>query len=166
MVRVLGLLLSALSFCPWAVGQALNCNLDGYKPLEGLKAEVHQGVVEINWRGDQDEQLRAEFTTRQGQPVVRELAASANGAKWVVLGRDLTPEFEVTSGIRRLAHTQAETLQSLHGGVLTPDLIDREKWNAFWDAPLSVPGNPGAGDESIGLPRAPGEIRRAWATYH
>ena len=165
-MKALGLLLCALSFCPWAVGQDLNCNLDGYKPLEGLRAEIHEGVVEINWHGEGDQQMRAEFTIRHGQPVAHELAASAHGAKWVVLGRDLTPEFQVTSGIRRLAHTQAETLRSLHGGVLTPDLIDREKWNVFWDAPLSVPGNPRAGDESIGLPRAPGEIRRAWATYH
>lgn len=165
-MKAFGLLLCVLSFCPWAVGQDLNCNLDGYKPLEGLRAEIHEGVVEINWHGEGDQQMRAEFAIRHGQPVVHELAASANVAKWVVLGRDLAPEFQVTSGIRRLAHTQAETLRSLHGGALTPDLIDREKWNAFGDAPLSVPGNPRAGDESIGLPREPAEIGRAWATYH
>src|SRR5947208_2507660 len=46
---------------------------------------------------------------------------------------------------------------------LTPDLLDREAWNAFWDAPLDVPGRPGT---NLGLPRQPGEIRRAKAVFH
>src|SRR5690242_12100944 len=36
-----------------------------YKPIEGKRAEVDQGVVEINWQGEGDQQLRAEFTIRQ-----------------------------------------------------------------------------------------------------
>jgi hypothetical protein len=47
--------------------------------------------------------------------------------------------------------------------ALTPELIEREKWNAFWDAPLMVPGRPGTNME---LPRKPEEIRKTWATYH
>ena len=152
-------------FSPWAAGQVLSCNLDDYRPLEGLAATVREGVLEVKWRGEQDQQLRAEFAIRNHQPIVRELAASNDGEKWLVLGRDLTPEFQVTSGMRRLATAQAQALRSLHG-TLTPDLIEREKWNAFWDAPLSVPGNPGAGDSSIDLPRKPDEIQRAWASYH
>jgi hypothetical protein len=66
--------------------------------------------------------------------------------------------------MRRLATAQAQALRSLNG-TLTRDLIEREKWSAFWDAPLSVPGNPGAGDSSIDLPRKPDEIHRAWASY-
>jgi len=163
-LKVLGPLLCAVLFSPWAAGQVLNCNLEDYQPLEGLAATVREGVLEVKWRGEQDQRLRAEFTIRNHQPMVRELAASINGTKWLVLGRDLTPEFQVTSGMRRLATAQAQELRSLHG-TLTPDLIEREKWNAFWDAPLSVPGNPGAGDSSINLPRKPDEIRRAWASY-
>ena len=163
-MKVLGPLLCAVLFSPWAAGQVLSCNLDDYRPLEGLAATVREGVLEVKWRGEQDQQLRAVFAIRNHQPLVRELAASNDGAKWLVLGRDLTPEFQVTSGMRRLATAQAQALRSLHG-TLTPDLIEREKWNAFWDAPLSVPGNPGAGDSSIDLPRKPDEIQRAWASY-
>ena len=45
---------------------------------------------------------------------------------------------------------------------LTPEVIEREKWNAFWDAPLMVPGRPGT---NMGLPRKPEEIRKVWARY-
>ena len=83
-------------------------------------------------------------------------------ASWVVLGRDLTPEYEVTSGKRRLSEQQMAPLRELKI-ALTPEVVEREKWNAFWDAPLMVPGSPGT---SMDLPRKPEEIRRAWATYH
>jgi len=55
------------------------------------------------------------------------------------------------------------------GQTLNCDLAARraigawQKWNAFWDAPLSVPGRAGT---NPGLPRTPGEIRRANATYN
>jgi hypothetical protein len=164
-LKVLGALLCALLFARMAAGQILSCNLDGYKPLEGLTAAVREGVLEVRWRGERDQQLRAQFSVRNGEPIVRELAAGVNGAEWLVLGRNLTPEFQVTSGRRRLATAQAQALRSLHH-TLTRELIEKEKWNAFWDAPLSVPGNPRAGDSSIDLPRKPEEIRRAWARYH
>jgi len=164
-LKILGSLLCAVLFSRVAAGQALNCNLDEYQPLDGLKATVREGVLEVRWRGERDQQLRAEFAIRNEQPVVHELAASTDGVEWLVLGRDLMPEFQVTSGMRRLAAAQAQALRSLHR-TLTPDLVERGKWNAFWDAPLSVPGNPGAGDSSIDLPRKPDEIRRAWASYH
>src|SRR5438876_1160652 len=148
-----------------AAAQVLNCNLDGYKPVEGLTATVREGVLEVKWRGERAQQLRAEFAIQNDQPIVRELASRISGANWIVLGRDLAPEFQVTSGVRRLATAQAEALRHIHG-ALTPDLIEREKWNAFWDAPLSVPGNPRAGDSSIDLPRRSEEIRRVWASFY
>jgi hypothetical protein len=40
--------------------------------------------------------------------------------------------------------------------------VEREKWNAFWDAPLMVPGRNGT---NVDLPRKPEEIRRARARY-
>src|SRR5882724_2406397 len=46
---------------------------------------------------------------------------------------------------------------------LTPELIEREKWNAFWDSPLMVPGRKGT---NMDLPRKPEEIRKVWAKYH
>ena len=47
---------------------------------------------------------------------------------------------------------------------ITPEVIEREKWQVFWDAPLLVPGTaprvrptaPGeAADRNPGLPRKP-----------
>ncbi len=151
--------------CLWtalAAGQELNCDLGGYKPQEGLKAQLRAGALEFNWQGERRDQLRASFTIRGGQPVVQELAARKNGGNWIVLGQNLTPEFELTSGVRRLSQQQIAPLKEL-GVELTPEVIEREKWNAFWDAPLMTPGRPGT---NLGLPRKPEEIRRAWAKYH
>ncbi|MGH9667533.1 MAG: hypothetical protein ACRD9L_24190 [Bryobacteraceae bacterium] len=145
-----------------AAGQSLNCDLKEYKPLDGLRAAVHDGVLEFTWRGERNEELRAEFLLRGGQPVVHEIAARTSGGKWTVLGRELIPEYQVTSGKRRLSEQQMAPLRKL-GIALTPEVVDREKWNAFWDAPLMVPGARGT---NMDLPRRPEEIKRAWASYH
>lgn len=141
-----------------AAGQ--ECDLKGYKAQDGLKADTSGGALTINWRGDRDQQLRASFIIRNGQPLVHELAIRNDQGNWIGLGRDLAPEFEVTSGVRRLSEQQAAPLRALKI-ALTPEVVDREKWNAFWDAPLMVPGT-----GSLGLPRTAGEIRRASATFH
>ncbi len=150
--------------CGMAMGQTLNCNVQGYKPADGLKAEIHGEVLSVAWHGEGAQQLRAEFTIRNGQPVVQELAARKNGGQWVVLGNALQPEFQVTSGKRRLSQAQA-TQYKLLKIELTPELYDKEKWMTFWDAPLVVPGVPGKGD-STNLPRDPSEVRRASSSFH
>ncbi len=152
----------AMLWTALAYGQEWNCDLSGYKEQVGLKAQMHAGALELIWQGERQNELRAAFTVRNGQPVVQELAVRKGGGAWIVLGRNLTPEFELTSGIRRLSNQQIAPLKEL-GVDLTPEVIDREKWNAFWDAPLMVPGRPGT---NLDLPRKPGEIRRNWATYH
>ena len=144
-----------------AVAQGQPCDLSNYKPQDGLKAQLRGSALEIAWDGERREQLRATFTIQAGQPVVQELAARKNGGQWIVLGRNLSPEFEVTSGVRRLSQQQIAPLRELKI-ELTPEVIEREKWNAFWDSPLMVPGRPGT---NLGLPRKPEEIRKAWAKY-
>ena len=150
-----------LFLVPAALAQGLNCDLRNYKPLDGLKAELAGGAVQVSWRGEKGGQVRASFTIRNGQPLIAELGIRNTGGAWITLARDLTPEFEVTSGRRRLSEQQIAPLREL-GVALTPDVIEREKWNAFWDAPLMVPGAP---KTNLDLPRKPDEIRRAWATY-
>jgi hypothetical protein len=154
-------LLTVLLTVP-ATSQELSCDLSGYKAQDGLTARIRSGVLELTWLGERREQLRAAFVLRDGQPIVQELAARKNGGSWIVLGQNLTPEFEVTSGVRRLSEQQIAPLKELKI-PLTPELIEREKWNAFWDSPLMVPGRPGT---NLDLPRKPEEIRKAWATYH
>jgi hypothetical protein len=147
-------------FAAAAYGQSLNCDMSRYKAVEGLKAEPASGGIHVTWQGERNQQLGAIFAISNGQPVIHELAVRKAGGNWTVLGQDLTPEFEVTSGVRRLSEQQAAPLRALKIEI-TPEVIEREKWNAFWDAPLMVPGT-----GSIGLPRKPEEIRHAWASYH
>src|SRR5205807_9071964 len=106
--------------------------------------------------------LRAVLSASGGRPVIRELAVRPDGGTWAVLATNLVPEFEIVSGRRRISEQQLDAMRSLKMN-LTPDLLDREAWNAFWDAPLDVPGRPGT---NLGLPRQPGEIRRAKAVFH
>jgi len=155
-------LLCVILWTAFAKGQDLNCDLGGYKPQDGLKARMQGGALEVTWQGERRDQLRASFGIRNGQPVIQELAARKNGGAWIVLGQNLTPEFELTSGVRRLSQQQINPLEDLKV-ELTPEVIEREKWNAFWDSPLMVPGRPGT---NLGLPRKADEIKRTWAKYH
>ena len=151
--------IAAANLCLGAIlsyGQAPRCDLTNYRPQPGLAATTTAYGVEFVWDGERGQPLRAVFTIRAGNPIVHELAAR-KGAAWILLGRDLTPEYDVVSGKRRLSEQQMAPLRKLPSG-LTPEVIEREKWNAFWDAPLMIPGNPGGSDD---LPRKPEEIRRA-----
>ena len=156
------LLLPALLYASLASSQSLHCDLSGYKPLDGLTVEAHGGEMKIMWRGENKQQLRVSFAIRDNQPLIHEMAARSQQGVWTILGRDLVPEFQVTSGKRRMSEQQLAPLRALHM-PLTPELIEHEKWNAFWDAPLEIPGSPGT---NMDLPRKSEEIRRSWATYH
>jgi hypothetical protein len=161
---------AALFFClvfcsTMAAGQTLNCDLHGYKPLDGLEAAVHPGALTVTWQGERGEKLRVEFTLRHAQPLIHELAARKPGSPWAILGHDLTPEFQVTSGQRRISTTQVSALEHAFG-TITPAMVEKEKWNTFWDAPLNIPRTEGGSDSSAGLPRMPEEIRRASAAFH
>jgi len=155
-------LLSCLWLAVTATAAPLNCDLSEYKEQAGLKAVMNGEMLRLTWEGERGQELRADFGIENGQPVIRELAVRRLGGAWVVLGRDLRPEFQVTSGKRRISNQQLGPLRALNR-ELTPELIEKEKWNAFWDAPLSIPGSAGT---NLDLPRKPEEIRRASATYN
>ncbi len=139
--------------------QTLRCNLDAYKPVEGVRAEVKGETVTVSWIGEAGEQLMAEFALRDGQPVVQQLAARESGSPWTVLGKNLSPDFEVSTGKRRISTTQTGTMAKLK--IDTPENEEARKWDTFWDAPLVVPG----GNSVKGTPRNPNEIRRATVSY-
>lgn len=141
---------------------AAQCDLSQYKAQPGLEAAQRGDAIEITWAGERGEQLRASFAAHDGQPVVQELAARKASGKWITLGRNLVPEYQVATGRRRLSEQQMAPLREL-GIALTPDVVEREQWNAFWDAPLSVPGR---ANTNLGLPRKPEEIRHDWAAFH
>src|SRR5215510_3283978 len=90
------------------------------------------------------------------------MAIRRQGGQWSVLGRDLSPEFQVIAGRRRISEQQLAPLCTL-GLDRDQEVIESEKWKVFWDALLVIPGSSGT---NPGLPRSPDEIRRATATYN
>jgi hypothetical protein len=147
--------------CGVCAAQGLHCDMQAYKAVDGVKAVADDGAVTLTWQGEHQQELRASFALRDGQPVVQELAARKAGGGWAVLGKDLTPEFQVTTGRRRMSKTEDDILKRLNAE--TPENQERYKWNVFWDAPLAVPGT----DPShlIGPPRTEAEIARAKVSY-
>ena len=138
-----------------------SCDLSEYKPQPGLAAANSGGGLTLTWQGAAGQELRAVFDIENGAPIVRELAARRLGqATWIILGRNLQPEFTVTTGVRRLSDQQLKPLQEL--GRTDPEFLEQEKWKAFWDAPLMVPGRKGT---NTGLPRLESEIRREAVAY-
>jgi hypothetical protein len=123
-MRQINFILCAALWCTGAIGQ--NCDFKEYKAIDGLKAQMTGGALEVAWRGDGDQELRASFTIRDGQPTVHELAARKGQGNWIVLGRELTPEFEVTSGLRRMSDQQAGPLK-LANIPITPEIVEKEK---------------------------------------
>ncbi|HEV2446386.1 MAG TPA: hypothetical protein VGS58_10705, partial [Candidatus Sulfopaludibacter sp.] len=74
-MRPICLFAAAICAAGLAAAQGLNCDLSGYKPMDGLKAEMRNGGIELAWQGARGQELRAAFAVRDGQPVVAELAA-------------------------------------------------------------------------------------------
>jgi len=159
------------------VADALNCDLAQYKSQTGLTALVQQDALVVSWAGQNGAELRARYAIDGGQPIVRDLAVR-KGGQWSTLGHDLTPEYRVTTGVRRMSEQQAEPLRAA-GVELTPAVIEKNRWYAFWDAPLVMPDGPemrevmarrppGSAPPAarvLGGPRSPSDIRRASASF-
>ena len=98
--------------------------------------------------------------------MIRELAVRKNGGQWATLAKNVTPEFRVVSGMRRITQQQLrpDSIQALGGKVSAKVLelykkdedwvdqavkegqikesdVERWKWEAFWDAPLYLEGS-------------------------
>ena len=155
----------------------LKCDLTGYKTAPGLTAAVADDTLSLVWDGDNGQELRLRFTLNGGTPTIKELALRKKGGQWATLATNVTPEFRVVSGLRRATQQQTEPLVKL-GVELTPEVIDKIKWEAFWDAPLyiegsgelppthqgAIPAMKGVANQP-GLPRKPEEVKRATATF-
>jgi hypothetical protein len=160
---------------------SLKCDLAHYKAGSGLTASLEQDLLVVSWTGQSGAELRARYAIDAGQPLIRDLAIRKAGGQWSTLGRNLIPEYRVTSGVRRMSEQQAQPLRDA-GVALTPEVIDKNRWYAFWDAPLVMPDGPemraqqaqrgqqGRGQAPpaarvLGAPRTPEEIRRASASF-
>ena len=110
--RVVSLFALCGSLC---AAQALHCNLDSYKSIAGVNVTTNSGSVDLTWPGQQGQELRARFTLRNGQPLIEELAARKPGGAWVALGKDLTPDFQVTTGRRRISASSSSSTSPATG---------------------------------------------------
>lgn len=153
----------------------LTCSLEHYKASPGLAATATDQGVTITWDGDDRQELRLRLAINAGTPTIQDLAIRRQGGPWAALLSHATPDFRVVSGLRRITNQQLDPLAGL-GVKITQEVIDREKWEAFWDAPLHIPGGEAAHNNTTppqrgvlnqpGLPRKPEEVKRASAVYH
>src|SRR4029453_9673506 len=144
----------------------LTCDLSKVKSVAGLTARVQGKYLLVSWAGQDATEPRMRYPIDSREPVVRELSIRQPGRQWTTIGEGLRAEYHVTTGIRRLSEQQAAPLRDL-GVRLTDDVIDRNRWFAFWDAPLVVPGvrQGQQTPRNLGLPRTPEEIHRARASF-
>ena len=179
-MRIRLMLTAALVFVtPATYADPLTCSLAEYKAMPGLAASVADDTLTVTWDGDRGVELRLRFGIERGTPTIRELATRSQGGPWRTVATNMTPEFRVASGVRRVSQQQIgeDSVKAL-GGEITPEILDRIKWEAFWDAPLYIEGSgerPRTHSNAIppmegildqpGLPRRPEEATRATATY-
>lgn len=151
----------------------LSCDFAGYARRAETTARLSGDVLAVEWAGTDGERVSLRLAVRGGEPRIEELALlSAGGGQWVTVGRDLGIEYRVVEGLRRISNQQLVPLREL-GVELTSEVVDRYKWDVFWDAPLDLSTDVGGGNpppaagvaHQPGLPRSPGEIRRGAATY-
>jgi hypothetical protein len=98
-------------------------DLTGYRPQPGLQAAQDTDTLTLRWDGESQQECLARLSIGDGVPTVRELAVRKKSGTWVTLGRNLIPEFGVTTGVRRTGH----------------ELPEKNRWDVFWDAPLNHP---------------------------
>ena len=153
-----------------AAAEPLRCDFTQFKPAPGLTAAIVDSLLAVSWRGEANQELRLRFTLADGRPVVRDLGIRKGNGTWAVLGENLTPEYHVVTGVRRMTTQQADPLRAA-GVEITQDVIDKNRWYAFWDAPLEIPpptppgGRGGGAARVLGAPRTADEIKRADATF-
>jgi len=148
------------------------CSLSGFTDSPTLSASQSSAGLQIEWSGNDEQRLRLQFAIADGAPTIHSLALSANGSQWTTLLQDAGIEYRVVEGFRRISNQQLAPLRDL-GVELTQEIIDRYKWDVFWDAPLDLReemagGNPppaaGVANQP-GLPRSADEIRRNTISY-
>ena len=166
--------IAALAVGVCADAQTLQCSLSNFTVSPGLAATVAGDTLTVTWDGDRGQEARLRFAIANGTPTILDVAVRAKGGSWKVAGSNMTPEFRVTAGLRRVTEQQLQPLRQLKVPI-TPEIVEKYKWDAFWDAPLNTDKVENTRDNAIpppggvagqpGLPRSAEEITRASATY-
>jgi hypothetical protein len=154
--------LTTWALVPALFADALRCDLSNYASLPGLTAAVEDDVLTVAWTGPANSELRARYVIDGGQPRIRELAVRPGNGEWAVLGENLAPEFTVQTGQRRIDFTGLRPLKELGIDIESREVIERQGWVVFWDAPFVVPGDL---RRNVDMPRTVDEIQRAPSTF-
>jgi hypothetical protein len=167
-------LATALMLAPTiASSDPLTCNLTGYKATPGLTATAIDNSLTVTWDGERNQEVRLRFAIDGGTPTIRELAIRRKDSPWATLASNVTADYRVVAGVRRMSNQQISPLRGL-GVELTSAIVDTYRWDPFWDAPLDLSAPSGRGGnpppaEGVanqpGLPRRSEEITRASVVY-
>jgi hypothetical protein len=176
LVLSLATILTSIGTLAWAQAapptNVLVCDMAGFQPAAGISIGNTGAGLAVEWTGAGEEQLRLLFAAPDGTPTIAELALRRDGGSWMTVARDAGFEFTIVEGIRRISNQQLSPLRGL-GVELTSEIVDRYKWDVFWDAPLDLStevrtGNPPPADgvaHQPGLPRSADELRRGEAQF-
>ncbi|MDP6581578.1 MAG: hypothetical protein QF681_13060, partial [Vicinamibacterales bacterium] len=122
------------------------CDLRAYTERPGATARVSGDELVVAWAGAAGERVRLRLAIRQGVPVIAELALrSDSSATWWPVATDLGIDFRIVEGFRRISNQQLAPLRGLDV-ELTQEVVDRYKWDVFWDAPLDLRAEVGGGN--------------------
>jgi hypothetical protein len=171
-------MVAALVFLTLPAGATTSfCTLDEYKASPGLTAANEANALLVTWEGGKGQEAQLRFTIVDGTPTIQDISVRRQGGAWTKLAGGVTPEYRVTTGRRRLDQEAYPALKIALDGQVTQAVLDHYKWDAFWDAPLRIPGDEIAhgdstpppagipGTNQLPLPRTEAEVTRATATY-
>jgi len=119
-------------------------NLSQYKSVSGLTAVADAATLTLTWDGDRNQEIRLRLGITTGTPTIQDLSIRKRDGAWASLAANVTPEFRVASGIRRMDNQSLEGLRKNGITNITKEIFDKWGWDTFWDAPLHVPGDEGA----------------------
>ena len=121
-----------------------SCDMSAFKSASGLSAGNAADGLRLLWDGEKDQQLRMRLGIDAGVPTIRDLAVKKKNGDWISVATNVTPDYRVVAGFRRMSSQQLEPLIGLKV-PLTPEIINKYKWDAFWDAPLNLGPAPARG---------------------
>lgn len=157
-----------------AFADPLACDLAGYKAGDGLTAQMSGDTLTLTWQGDPGQEGRLTLAIDGGAPKIKDLSLRKAGGAWSSLVADVTPDFHVTTGLRRMSNQQLRPLKDLKVPITEAE-VAKHRWDPFWDAPLDMAkaANPNVNNPpprdglpgQPGLPRDPSEVKEADAVY-
>lgn len=150
----------------------LTCELSAYRQSPNIQVDHSGGFLSVLWNGSGDQQLQMRLGLIDGRPVIHSLDLRDDRTPWFTLLTDAGVEYRIVEGYRRISNQQLAPLREL-GVELTQSVVDRYKWDVFWDAPLDLRREVGGGNpppaqgvaNQPGLPRSADEIRHAQIAY-